>query len=62
LEGDARKSVVIAYQERKQEQLQHPLLTESVPMGLLPLIQARLLARAIRQEADCYLPSVVSQR
>lgn len=59
LEGDARRTVVIAYQERKQEQLQHSLLAESVPMGLLPLIQARLLARTIRQEADCYLPFIM---
>lgn len=56
LEGEARKTVVVAYQERKQEELNHPLLAESVPMGLLPLIQARLLARAIRGESECYLP------
>jgi len=56
LEGDARKAVVVAYQERKQEELNHALLAESVPMGVLPLIQARLLARAIRGEAEGYLP------
>jgi CRISPR-associated protein Cas1 len=56
LEGDARKSVVVAYQERKQEELTHALLSEAVPMGVLPLIQARLLARAIRGEAEGYLP------
>lgn len=56
LEGDARKAVVVAYQERKQELLTHALLAESVPMGLLPLIQARLFARAIRGEMEGYLP------
>lgn len=56
LEGEARKAVVVAYQERKQEQLQHPLLSETVPMGLLPLIQARLLSRTLRGEIECYLP------
>jgi CRISPR-associated protein Cas1 len=56
LDNDARKSVVVAYQERKQEALTHALLAESIPMGLVPLIQARLLARAVRGEADVYIP------
>lgn len=56
LEGDARKAVVVAYQERKQEELTHPLLAQPVALGLLPLLQARLLARAIRGETEGYLP------
>ncbi len=56
LKGDARKAVVTAYQERKQEELTHPLLAESVPLGLVPLVQARLLARHIRGEAPTYAP------
>ncbi|MDP3223949.1 MAG: type I-C CRISPR-associated endonuclease Cas1c [Rubrivivax sp.] len=56
LQGDARKAVVVAYQERKQEALSHPLLAESVPLGLVPLVQARLLARHVRGEAQVYLP------
>lgn len=59
LEADARKAVVVAYQERKQEELTHPLLTQPVALGLLPLIQARLLARAIRGETEGYLPFLV---
>jgi len=59
LEGDARKVVVVAYQERKQEELNHALLAESVPMGMLPLVQARLLARAIRGETDGYIPFIM---
>lgn len=59
LDGDARKTVVVAYQERKQEELSHPLLTQPVALGLLPLIQARLLARAIRGETEGYLPFVM---
>lgn len=59
LEGDARKSVVVAYQERKQEELSHPLLAQAVPLGLLPLVQARLLARAIRGETEGYVPFVI---
>lgn len=56
LEGDARKAVVLAYQERKQEELLHPLLAEPMPLGLVPLVQARLLARHIRREAPTYQP------
>lgn len=56
LEGDARRAVVIAYQERKQEEITHPLLETRVPIGLLPQIQARLLARHIRGESEMYMP------
>lgn len=56
LEGDARRAVVVAYQERKQEEVTHPLLDAKMPIGLLPQIQARLLARHIRGETEIYLP------
>ena len=56
LQGDARKTVVVAHQERKQDSLTHPLLAEAVPLGLVPLVQARLLARHVRGEAAGYLP------
>jgi CRISPR-associated protein Cas1 len=56
LKGDARKAVVVAFQERKQEALAHPLLAESIPLGLVPLVQARLLARHVRGEAPVYPP------
>ncbi|ODU07848.1 MAG: subtype I-C CRISPR-associated endonuclease Cas1 [Rubrivivax sp. SCN 71-131] len=59
LEGDARKAVVVAFQERKQEALTHPLLAENVPLGLVPLVQARLLARHLRGEAPEYPPFAV---
>lgn len=59
LEGAARKAVVVAYQERKQEALTHPLLAESVPLGVVPLVQARLLARHLRGESPGYPPFVM---
>ncbi len=59
LEGDARKAVLVAYQERKQENLSHPLLAEAVPFGLLPHIQARLMGRALRGDTAEYLPFLV---
>jgi CRISPR-associated protein Cas1 len=52
----ARKSLILAYQERKQELTSHPLLDQKLAIGLLPQIQARLLARVIRGEAEDYLP------
>jgi CRISP-associated protein Cas1 len=56
LADDARKTILVAYQERKQEALAHPLLAESVPLGLMPLVQARLLARHLRGDAAEYVP------
>ena len=56
LEEGARKLVVSAYQERKQETLTHPLLESNVAIGLLPMLQARFLARAIRGEIEGYVP------
>lgn len=51
-----RKTVVIAWQEKKQEMLAHPLLEQAVAIGLLPLLQARFLARTLRGEMENYLP------
>jgi len=56
LEGNSRRTVVIAYQERKQEEVTHPLLETKVPIGLLPLLQARFMARTLRGEMEGYLP------
>jgi len=49
-----RKTVLTAYQKRKQETLRHPLFVEPVPVGLLPYVQARLLARHLRGDLDRY--------
>jgi CRISP-associated protein Cas1 len=59
LEPDGRKAVVIAFQERKQETLTHPLLAQPVPLGLIPLVQARLLARTVRGDVEAYLPFIM---
>ncbi len=56
---DARRTVSIAWQEKKQETLTHPLLDVEIPIGLLAQIQARLLARTLRGETEGYLPFVV---
>jgi CRISPR-associated protein Cas1 len=59
MQDDARKTVVVAYQERKQEELTHPLLESKAPFGLLPDLQARFLARTIRGEMEGYLPFLI---
>ena len=51
-----RRAVVTAWQERKQEEITHPLLENKLSIGLLPIIQARFMARAIRGELEGYLP------
>ena len=58
LEGDARRIVVVAYQERKQEEVMHPLLETKVPIGLLPLLQARFMARTLRGDMEGYIPFI----
>lgn len=47
-----RKLLVAAYQQRKAEEIAHPLFREKVRYAQLPLIQARLLARALRDRTD----------
>jgi CRISPR-associated protein Cas1 len=51
-----RKTVVVAYQQRKQEEVSHPVIDQKVPLGLIPHVQARLLARHLREELSDYPP------
>ncbi|MFN3410237.1 MAG: type I-C CRISPR-associated endonuclease Cas1c [Limisphaerales bacterium] len=53
-----RKRVITAYQERKRESLNHPLLDQTLRIGQLPFIQARVLARYLRGDITDYLPLV----
>jgi CRISPR-associated protein Cas1 len=53
-----RKTLLVAYQKRKDEEILHPYLKEKVTIGLLPHVQARLLARWLRGELDAY-PSLI---
>lgn len=53
-----RKLVIKAYQERKQETLNHPLLEQNLRVAQLPFIQARILARHLRGDLENYLPLV----
>jgi len=54
LSDEGRREVLVAYQKRKQEEVTHPLFKEPVPVGLLPHLQARLLARHLRGDLPTY--------
>lgn len=56
LNEDGRKTVLTAYQQRKQETLTHPVLKRPVEVGLLPILQARMVARYLRNDIECYVP------
>ena len=58
LKDDARKEVLVALQNRKQETVVHPYLNEEVPIGLLPHVQAMLLNRHLRGDLAEYPPFV----
>jgi CRISPR-associated protein Cas1 len=56
MDDPTRKEVLVAYQARKQEDIQHPFLDEKIATGLLPHAQAMLLARHLRGDLDGYPP------
>lgn len=56
LNENGRKTFLEAYQKRKQEMVPRPLFEESIPFGLVPHVQARLLARHLREELETYVP------
>lgn len=58
LNETGRKTVLAAWQKRKQETIRHPFLEETIPVGLIPHVQAKLLARVLRGELDEYPPFV----
>jgi CRISPR-associated protein Cas1 len=58
LTAEGRKVVLSAYQARKQEEIAHPLLQTKTPVGLVPHLQARLLARHLRGDLPSYIPFV----
>ncbi|WP_423225491.1 type I-C CRISPR-associated endonuclease Cas1c [Candidatus Amarolinea aalborgensis] len=56
MDDETRKSVVTAWQERKRDEIIHPYLKERVAFGLVPHVQASLLARYLRGDLDAYPP------
>ena len=56
MSDETRKEVLAAWQKRKQEEITHPYLEEKIPLGLVPYVQALLLARHLRGDLDDYPP------
>ena len=54
MDDETRKTVLVAYQKRKQDEIFHPFIEEKVTIGLLFHMQALLLARCLRGDLDGY--------
>lgn len=60
LRDEARKGVIVAWQNRKKEEIRHPFLGDRLPYGLAIQAQAQLLARMLRGDLDAYPPFLSS--
>ena len=60
LTEEGRKTVLTTYQKRKAEEITHPVAQRKTPIGLLPHLQARLLARHLRGDLKHY-PAFVAR-
>jgi CRISPR-associated protein Cas1 len=58
LNEQGRREVITAYQRRKQEEVPHNLLAEKISFGLVPHVQARIMARHLRGDCEAYTPYV----
>jgi len=58
MNDETRKEVLVAYQNRKQDEIIHPFIDEKVTIGLLFHVQALLMARYIRGDIDGYPPFI----
>ncbi|MBW4518137.1 MAG: type I-C CRISPR-associated endonuclease Cas1c [Scytolyngbya sp. HA4215-MV1] len=58
LKDEARKTLLTAYQKRKQEEITHLIAESKAPLGLVCHIQARLLARHLRGDVPSYQPFI----
>ncbi len=56
MDDATRKEVLVAYQERKKEEIFHPFIEEKISFGMIPYVQALLLARCIRRDIESYPP------
>ena len=60
LNDESRRVLLVAYQKRKTEEIPHPVLRSKTPIGLIPHLQARLLARHLRGDLEHY-PAFVAR-
>lgn len=56
LTDEGRRAFLTAWQQRRQQTIQHPFLGEKISWGLVPYVQALLLARTLRGDLDRYPP------
>ncbi|HIY10315.1 MAG TPA: type I-C CRISPR-associated endonuclease Cas1c [Candidatus Anaerofilum excrementigallinarum] len=56
LTDEGRRAFLAAWQQRRQQTIQHPFLGEKIPWGLVPYVQALLLARTLRGDTERYPP------
>jgi CRISPR-associated protein Cas1 len=56
LTEEGRKTVLSSWQKRKQEEIEHPYIHESIPIGLVPYSQAMLMSRYLRGDINGYPP------
>ena len=56
LTDEGRKTFLRSWQAKKQEQITHPFLKEKIAWGLVPYVQALLLARTLRGDLELYPP------
>lgn len=56
MDDATRKTVLVEYQNRKQDEIYHPYIEERIQVGLLYFVQANLMARFIRGDTDGYPP------
>lgn len=59
LNEEGRKVFLRAYQSRKYDEITHPLFDKPIPFGLVPHVQARLMARHLRSEVPFYEPFIM---
>lgn len=56
MKDETRREILRNWQERKQDKIKHPFLEETIEWGLVPYVQAMLLARFVRGDMDGYPP------
>ena len=56
LTDEGRRLFLKSWQEKKKEMLTHPYLSEKLSWGMIPYVQALLLARYLRGDLDAYPP------
>jgi CRISPR-associated protein Cas1 len=55
----SRRALLSGYQQRKREEVTHPLTGQKVAVGRLPFLQARILARHLRGDLPAYVPCIL---